>query len=57
MAKGKEGRPPDLVVEAVADVDVLAVEDATTLGTVVQEGGVVFKAVRERKGEFPGLRT
>ena len=48
MAKGKEWRSFDFVVEAVADVDVFAVDDTASLGTVVEESGIVFEAVGKR---------
>lgn len=45
MAEGEERWSFDFVVEAVADVDVFAVEDTAALRAVVEEGGVVFEAV------------
>ena len=45
MAEGEECWTVDFVVEAVADVDVFAVEDAAALGAVVEEGWVIFEAV------------
>lgn len=48
MAEGKECRTFDLVVEAVADVDVFAIEDTAAFGAVVEEGRVVFEAVGKR---------
>lgn len=45
MAEGEECGSFDFVVEAVADVDVFAVEDTAAFGAVVEEGRVVFEAV------------
>lgn len=45
MAEGEECWTFDFVIEAVADVDVFAVEDTAALGAVVEEGWVVFEAV------------
>ncbi len=47
MAEGKKCWTFDFVIEAVADVYVLTVEDTAALGAVVEEGGVVFEAAGE----------
>lgn len=43
MAEGKECWTFDHVIEAVADVDIFAIENTAALGTVIEEGWVVFK--------------
>lgn len=48
MAKGKECWTFDFVVEAVADVNILAIEDTSALGAVVEEGWVVLDPVGKR---------
>lgn len=50
MTKGKDCRTFDFVVEAVADVDVFAIEDTAALGAVVEEGWIVFELVGKGKG-------
>ncbi len=47
MAEGKKCWTFDFVIVAVADVNIFAVEDTAALGAVVEEGGVVFEAVRK----------
>lgn len=42
MAKGEERGQVDLLVVAVSDVDVLAVEDAAALGAEVQVGRIIL---------------
>ena len=45
MAEGKESWTFDFVVEAVADVDIFAIQGTAALRAVVEEGWVVFDAV------------
>lgn len=40
----------DFVVEAVADINILAIEDTAALGAVIEEGRVVFEAARKGQG-------
>lgn len=55
MAEGKECWTFDFVIEAVADVNIFAVGDAAALGTVVEEGWVVFEAVGKGQGQLARL--
>lgn len=50
MAEGKECWTFDFVIEAVADVDIFAIEDTAALGAVVEEGWVVFEAAGKGQG-------
>lgn len=57
MAEGKECWTFDFVIEAVADVDIFAIEDTAALGAVVEEGWVVFEAVGKGQGQLARLRS
>lgn len=48
VTEWKESRPTNLVVEAVADINILAVQDAAAFGPVVEEGLIIFNVLRER---------
>ena len=47
MTEGEKCLTFDFVIEAVADVDVFAIKDTAALGTIVEEGWIVFEAVGE----------
>ena len=56
MAEWEECRSTKLLVETVVDIDVLAVERSTTLGTVVGKGWIVLETTGKRNGQFSALR-
>jgi len=55
MTKGEECRATNFVVVAIADVDILTVEDTATLGTVIEEGLIVLDAVWKGDWQFATL--
>ena len=55
MTKGKEGFSLKFLIEAVPDVDIFAVKSTASLGTEVEECGIVLEAIGKRQGELARL--